>query len=176
MRWWGWLFLLCFLWFIAWTVSARNAFKRAFRKVERSGCELKDELRKRWDKTQKLLEMARLYAPTEGATYNPASGALMNAYAANNPTQLTVAEKEIRGVIARLFAIILKFPQARDNVEFGRLQTWFVGSEKAIKQAFDYHVRMVREYNEVTIPWPRSIVARLLGLSQAQAVMNDPNE
>ena len=155
---------------IGWTISLynglvvlRNRYKNAYSQID-------VQLRRRYDLIPNLVETAKGYMAHERETLesvtlarNQAAGAaaaLAKAPGEAGATKAFVAaEAGLAGVLARLMAVVEKYPELKADAQMGRVSEELSSTENRIAFARQHYNDEVTAYNTRRELFPTSIVA-----------------
>ena len=163
---------------IGWTVSLynglvvlRNRYKNAYSQID-------VQLRRRYDLIPNLVETAKGYMAHERETLesvtlarNQAAGAAAALAKAPGEAGATkafaAAEAGLAGVLARLMAVVEKYPELKADAQMGRVSEELSSTENRIAFARQHYNDEVTAYNTRRELFPTSIVAGAFNFAPA---------
>ena len=163
---------------IGWTVSLynglvvlRNRYKNAYSQID-------VQLRRRYDLIPNLVETAKGYLKHERETLesvtlarNQAAGAAAALAKAPGEAGATkafaAAEAGLAGVLARLMAVVEKYPELKADAQMGRVSEELSSTENRIAFARQHYNDEVTAYNTRRELFPSSVVAGAFNFAPA---------
>ena len=163
---------------IGWTVSLynglvvlRNRYKNAYSQID-------VQLRRRYDLIPNLVETAKGYMAHERETLesvtlarNQAAGAAAALAKAPGEAGATkafaAAEAGLAGVLARLMAVVEKYPELKADAQMGRVSEELSSTENRIAFARQHYNDEVTAYSTRRELFPTSIVAGAFNFAPA---------
>lgn len=161
-------------------VAMRNRYKNAYSQID-------VQLKRRYDLIPNLVETARGYLKHERETLeavtlarNQAAGAaaaLAHAPGEARAVQaFSAAETGLAGVLARLMAVVEKYPELKADAQMSRVSEALASTENRIAFARQHYNDEVTAYNTRREMFPSSIVAGMFNFAEAsllEAVRDD---
>ena len=167
--------LLLVFWLIAvynGLVVSRNRFKNAFAQID-------VQLKRRYDLIPNLVEAVKGYMAHERETLEAVIKARNSAFAAAQKVaadpgnagamkELNQAESQLGGVLRRLFALSVAYPDLKANQNMLALQEELTSTENKISFARQAFNDAATAYNNQRQVFPAVLVANTLGFTPAE--------
>jgi len=154
--------------FFVWTsynglVRLRNQTKNAWAQID-------VQLKRRYDLIPNLVETVRGYMKFERETLEAVTKARNIALQASSAgaAERGKVEGELSGALARLLAVVERYPDLKANQNFLALQEELTSTENKISFSRQYYNDSVLNYNNQTQMFPSNIVASLMGFKSGE--------
>ena len=155
---------------IGWTISLYNALVVLRNRYKNAYSQIDVQLRRRYDLIPNLVETAKGYMAHERETLesvtlarNQAAGAAAALAKAPGEAGATkafaAAEAGLAGVLARLMAVVEKYPELKADAQMSRVSEELSSTENRIAFARQHYNDEVTAYNTRRELFPTSIVA-----------------
>ena len=160
--------ILVLLAFIFWgtyngLVGLRNQVKNAWAQID-------VQLKRRFDLIPNLVETVKGYMQYERATLEAVTKARNIAQAAQTAGvgERAKAEGELGGALARLLAVVERYPDLKANQNFLNLQEQLTSTENKISFSRQFYNDSVLRYNNKTQMFPSNIVAGMMNFKAGE--------
>jgi LemA protein len=169
-----WVLLTVALGVFFWAVGAYNRLVRLKNAIANAFGQIDVQLKRRYDLSPNLVEVARKYLAHEASTLEAVIAARNQAKAAEQTAAgsplnagalgaLAGAEQMLGGALGRVFAVVEAYPDLKADQNMRELSEELASTENRIgfaRQAYNDHVL---EFNDAAAQFPALIVARLFG-------------
>ena len=137
-------------------VRLRNQTKNAWAQID-------VQLKRRHDLIPNLIETVKGYMKYERATLEAVTNArnLAQAGVSTSPAERAKLEGELSGALARLLAVVERYPDLKANQNFLALQEELTSTENKISFSRQYYNDAVLKYNNQTQMFPSNIIAAM---------------
>lgn len=146
-------------------VGSRNQVKNAWAQID-------VQLKRRHDLIPNLVETVKGYMTYERATLEAVTKARNIAVQASNEGasigDRAKAEGELGGALARLLAVVERYPDLKANQNFLALQEELTSTENKISFSRQYYNDSVLKYNNQTQMFPSNVVAGMTGFKTGE--------
>ncbi len=144
-------------------VRLRNQTKNAWAQID-------VQLKRRHDLIPNLVETVKGYAAHERETLEAVTQARNIAVGAvgKGVGEQAKAEGELRGALARLLAVVEKYPDLKANQNFLALQEELTSTENKISFSRQYYNDSVLNYNNKIQMFPSNIIAGMFGFKTGE--------
>ena len=144
-------------------VRLRNQTKNAWAQID-------VQLKRRHDLIPNLVETVRGYMKFERETLEAVIKARNIAVQASSAgaAERGKVEGELTGVLARLMAVVERYPELKANQNFLALQEELTSTENKISFSRQYYNDSVLNYNNQTQMFPSNIVAGMTGFKSGE--------
>ncbi len=161
-------------------VVLRNRYKNAYSQID-------VQLKRRYDLIPNLVETAKGYLKHERETLeavtlarNQAAGAAAALAKAPGDAGATrafsAAEAGLAGVLARLMAVVERYPELKADSQMSRVSEELASTENRIAFARQHYNDEVTAYNTRREVFPSSVVAGLFNFSEASLLESTDGE
>ncbi len=144
-------------------IGTRNQTKNAWAQID-------VQLKRRHDLIPNLVETVKGYMQHERATLEAVTNArnLAQAGVSASPAARAKLEGELSGVLARLLAVVERYPDLKANQNFLALQEELTSTENKISFARQYYNDSVLRYNNQIQMFPSNMVANMTGFKAGE--------
>src|SRR2546427_7884883 len=142
-------------------VSQEEAIKAQWAQVE-------NVLQRRNDLIPNLVETVKGYAKHEQKVFGDIAEALKSFNRATTIQDKIAANDSISGLLSRILAVSVQYPNLKANENFNRLQDELSGTENRIAVERMRFNETVQAYNTLVKTFPTSLVARLGGFTPSE--------
>jgi LemA protein len=165
--------IVVIIWFIKTynnLVQLRNAVKDQWSQVD-------VQLKRRFDLIPNLVETVKGYAKHEEETFVAVINARNNAVSAKTPAAEIKANRELTGILTKLFALAESYPELKANENFKDLQSNLKETENKISFARQFYNDTVLKYKNALEMFPSNLIAVIFGFKSAEffSMENDGN-
>lgn len=162
------LFLLLVV--VLFIIGIYNGLVRKRNEKDNSWSQIDVQLKRRHDLIPNLVETVKGYAAHERQTLEAVTQARNIAQGAVGKGVGTQAEAEagLSGALARLMAVVERYPDLKANQNFLSLQEELSSTENKISFSRQYYNDSVLRYNNQVQMFPSSIVAGMTGFKLAE--------
>ena len=163
--------VLLFIFIIgSWFIHGLNKVVRLDEKVNEEWAQIETQLKRRNDLIPNLVQTVKGYAKHEKEIFIKVADArakLTGLISQGGSIEAKIeAAKELQGALARLLAIVERYPDLKANQNFLRLQDELAGTENRIAVARTRYNRAVKEFNTYIREVFGSFFAKLRGLAR----------
>lgn len=151
---------------IIWCVATRNHLHRLIIKVEESVSGIDVALTKRYDVLIKSLDTAKGYAKHESETLEKIVNLRGNSLRDLSVMEKAEISKGLDQMQSGLRVLVENYPQLKADKVFGNLQAVIADVEEHLQAARRLYNSNVSILNQAVVSWPRSIIARRIGIKQ----------
>jgi LemA protein len=148
----------------AYAVSSYNRLVRLHEQIPAAWSQVENVLQRRNDLIPNLVNVVKGYAKHEQAILNGVTDALKSFNRATTVADKLAADNTITGLLNRIMAISLQYPNIKADAQFARLSDELAGTENRISVERMRFNQMVQEYNMKVKTFPTNLVARIGGL------------
>jgi LemA protein len=144
-------------------VGLRNQVKNAWAQID-------VQLKRRHDLIPNLVETVRGYMKYERETLEAVTNARNIAQRASSAGagERSKAESELSGALARLLAVVERYPDLKANQNFLALQEELTSTENKISFSRQFYNDSVLRYNNKTQMFPSNFVANMMNFKQSE--------
>jgi LemA protein len=144
-------------------VGLRNQVKNAWAQID-------VQLKRRHDLIPNLIETVKGYMKYERATLEAVTKArnLAQQMASAGAGERAKAEGELSGALARLLAVVERYPDLKANQNFLALQEELTSTENKISFSRQYYNDSVLKYNNQIQMFPSNMVAGMTGFKAGE--------
>jgi LemA protein len=146
---------------IGYGVSTYNQLVALHEQIPEAWSQVDNTLQRRNDLIPNYVNTVKGFAKQEQQIYGDISKALQSFSRAQTVPEKIQADNAITGLLSRLTAISVNYPELRSNENFQRLQDELAGTENRIAVARKRFNETVLAYNMRVKTLPSSVVARL---------------
>lgn len=146
-----------------------NKLVRLHEQVPAAWSQVENVLQRRNDLIPNLVETVKGYAKHEQTVFGDISKALQSFNRATTIQDKITASDSISGLLSRILAVSLQYPNLKANENFNRLQDELAGTENRIAVERMRFNETVQAYNSLVKTFPTNLVARLGGFSVSEA-------
>jgi LemA protein len=146
-----------------------NRLVRLHEQIPAAWAQVENVLQRRNDLIPNLVATVKGYAKHEQKVFGDIAEALKSFNRATTIQDKIAANESIGGLLSRILAVSLQFPNLKANENFNRLQDELAGTENRIAVERMRFNETVRSYNTLVKTFPTHLVARLGGFSPSEA-------
>ena len=149
-------------------VSTYNRLVRLHEQIPAAWAQVQNVLQRRNDLIPNLVETVKGYAKHEQKVFGDIADALKSFNRATTIQGQIAANDSISGLLSRILAISVQYPNLKANENFNRLQDELAGTENRIaveRKRFD---DTVQTYNSLVKTFPTNLIARLGGFTPSE--------
>ncbi len=143
-----------------------NSLVTARQRVEESWSQIEVQLKRRVDLIPNLIETVKGYAKHEKEIFDKLTEARKGLQTAGSAAEAEQADRKLRSVLDRLFALAEDNPELRASENFQKLQEELSDTEDKIAYARQFYNTNVMEYNIKLQTFPNVLLASQLGFSK----------
>jgi len=151
-------------------IATYNGLVRLRNQVKNSWAQIDVQLKRRYDLIPNLVETVKGYMKHERETLEAVTKArnLAQQVASSGASTRSKAENELSSALARLLAVVERYPDLKANQNFLALQEELTSTENKIGFSRQYYNDSVMKYNNQTQMFPSNIVASMLGFKAGE--------
>ncbi len=144
-------------------IGSRNQMKNAWAQID-------VQLKRRHDLIPNLVETVKGYMQYERATLEAVTNArnLAQAGVSASPGARAKLEGDLSGALARLLAVVERYPDLKANQNFLALQEELTSTENKISFSRQYYNDSVLRYNNKIQMFPSNVVANMSGFKAGE--------
>jgi LemA protein len=150
-------------------VTTYNRIVRLHEQIPAAWSQVQNVLQRRNDLIPNLVETVKGYAKHEQKVFGDIAEAIKSFNRASTVQDKIAASDSISGLLSRIMAISLQFPNLKANENFNRLQDELAGTENRIAVERMRFNETVLTYNTLVKTFPTNLVARLGGFTSSEA-------
>lgn len=158
------LFAVC----IAYAGMTYNRIVRLHEQVPAAWSQVENVLQRRNDLIPNLVETVKGYAKHEQTVFGDIAKALQSFNRATTIQDKIAANDTISGLLSRILAVSVQYPNLKANENFNRLQDELAGTENRIAVERMRFNETVQAYNTLVKTFPTNLIARLGGFSPSE--------
>jgi len=163
-----------------WIVGGLNRVVRLDERVNENWAQIETQLKRRNDLIPNLVATVKGYAKHEKEVFTRVADArakLTGLISQGGSLQAKIkAARELQGALARLLAIVERYPDLKANQNFLKLQDELAGTENRIAVARTRYNRAVKEFNTYIREVFGSFFAKLRGLNSPRPYFRIENK
>jgi LemA protein len=152
----------------AYGVMTYNSLVRLHEQVPAAWAQVENVLQRRNDLIPNLVETVKGYAQHEQKVFGDIAEALKSFNRATTIQDKIVANDSISGLLSRIMAVSVQYPNLKANENFNRLQDELAGTENRIAVERMRFNETVQAYNTLVKTFPTSVIARLGGFTPSE--------
>jgi LemA protein len=147
-----------------------NGLVRRRNQVKNSWAQIDVQLKRRHDLIPNLMETVKGYMKHERETMEAVTKArnLAQQVSSAGAGERAKAEGELSSALARLLAVVERYPDLKANQNFLALQEELTSTENKISFSRQYYNDSVLSYNNQTQMFPSNIVASMTGFKASE--------
>ena len=155
---------------VIWLFATYNGLVRLRNQTKNAWSQIDVQLKRRHDLIPNLVETVKGYAAHERQTLEAVTAARNIALGAvgKGVGQQAKAEGELSGALARLLAVVERYPDLKANQNFLALQEELTSTENKISFSRQYYNDSVLNYNNKIQMAPSNIVAGMFGFKTGE--------
>lgn len=152
-----------------WRILSYNRFVLQLQQVQTTWSEIDHELRRRFDVVPELVDLVRPYAGREVDLLETVLEARAAAAgAAGSPAAQAAALAPFEALLGRLVDLAMSVPEVRGGAAFRRLEEELATTEDRIAGRRGVYNGRVADLNRRVRTFPSSLVARIVGIGEAE--------
>jgi len=153
---------------VAYGTMTYNRIVRLHEQVPAAWSQVENVLQRRNDLIPNLVETVKGYAKHEQTVYGDIAKALQSFSRATTIQDKLAANDTITGLLSRILAVSIQYPNLKANENFNRLQDELAGTENRIAVERMRFNETVQSYNMLVKTFPTNLIARLGGFSPSE--------
>src|SRR5258706_12192674 len=153
-----------------------NSLGRLHEQIPASWAQVENVLQRRNDLIPNLVETVKGYAKHEQKVFGDIAEALKSFNRATTIQDKIAASDSISGLLSRILAVSVQYPNLKANENFNRLQDELAGTENRIAVERMRFNETVQSYNMLVKTFPTNIVARLGGFTPSETYFKAAQE
>jgi LemA protein len=153
---------------IGYGVTTYNKLVRMQEQVPAAWAQVENVLQRRNDLIPNLVETVKGYAKHEQKVFGDIAEALKSFNRATTIQDKLTANDSISGLLSRILAVSVQYPNLKANENFNRLQDELAGTENRIAVERMRFNETVQAYNILVKTLPASLIARLGGFKPSE--------
>jgi LemA protein len=130
--------------------------------------QVENVLQRRNDLIPNLVNTVKGFAKQEQIIYGDMTKALASFSRATTVNEKIAADNTISGLLSRILAVSLQYPQLKSNENFQRLQDELAGTENRIAVERKRFNEVVQAYNTKVKTFPTNLVANATGFKPSE--------
>ena len=146
-----------------------NKLVRLHEQVPAAWSQVENVLQRRNDLIPNLVETVKGYAKHEQTVFGDIAKALQSFNRATTIQDKIAANDTISGLLSRILAVSIQYPNLKANENFNRLQDELAGTENRIAVERMRFNETVQAYNSLVKTFPTNLIARLGGFTPSEA-------
>ncbi|MBR0467540.1 LemA family protein [Candidatus Saccharibacteria bacterium] len=148
---------------IAIIIGAYNSLVKLDERVNEAWSDITVQLKYRADLIPNVVETVKGYAKHEKETFQMVTEARSAVMGAKTVKQAAEAEKEMQGVLGKIFAIAEAYPELKANTNFVKLQEQLQDVEDKIQAARRFYNAGAKELNTKIKTFPTNLINNMVG-------------
>ncbi len=153
---------------VGYGMATYNRIVRLHEQVPAAWSQVENVLQRRNDLIPNLVETVKGYAKHEQKVFGDIAEALKSFNRATTIQDKIAANDSIAGLLSRILAVSIQYPNLKANENFNRLQDELAGTENRIAVERMRFNETVQAYNSLVKTFPTNIVARLGGFTPSE--------
>ncbi len=151
-------------------VATYNGLVRLRNQTKNAWAQIDVQLKRRHDLIPNLVETVKGYMKFERETLEAVTKARNIAVQASSAgaAERGKVEGELSGVLARLLAVVERYPDLKANQNFLALQEELTSTENKISFSRQYYNDSILKYNNQTQMFPSNIIASMTGFKAGE--------
>ncbi len=162
-----WIFVGIVLLILVWLIVTYNGLIGLKNQVQNAWQQIDVQLKRRHDLIPNLVSAVKGAMQFERDTLERVIAARGRAVSARGPQEAAVAEGELSGALARLFALMENYPDLKSSQNVLQLQEELTSTENRIGFARQLYNDLVARYNIKQQVFPTNLMAAGLGFAPA---------
>ncbi|MGX7030595.1 LemA family protein [Vagococcus zengguangii] len=147
-------------------VVTYNGFISREAKVDNQWANVESKLQRRYDLIPNLVNSVKASMTQEKEVFNSITEARENMAGANGAAEVSEASAELEGALSRLLVVMENYPELKSSDNVKNLMTQLEGTENRISVERDRYNEAVKGYNVALKQFPKSMIAKMMGLEQ----------
>ena len=148
---------------IAIIIGAYNSLVKLDERVNEAWSDITVQLKYRADLIPNVVETVKGYAKHEKETFQMVTEARSAVMGAKTVKQAAEAEKEMQGVLGKIFAIAEAYPELKANTNFVKLQEQLQDVEDKIQAARRFYNAGAKDLNTKIKTFPTNLINNMVG-------------
>lgn len=151
-------------------IATYNKLVRLRNQVKNAWAQIDVQLKRRYDLIPNLVETVKGYMKHERETLEAVTKArnLAQQLSSSGVGERAKVEGELSSALARLLAVVERYPELKANQNFLALQEELTSTENKISFSRQFYNDSVLRYNNQTQMFPSNIVARITGFKSGE--------
>ncbi len=151
-------------------VSTYNGLVRLRNQTKNAWAQIDVQLKRRHDLIPNLVETVKGYMKFERETLEAVTKARNVAVQASSAgaAERGKVEGELSGALARLLAVVERYPDLKANQNFLALQEELTSTENKISSSRQYYNDSILKYNNQTQMFPSNIISGMTGFKSGE--------
>jgi len=149
-------------------ITSYNRLVQLHEQVPAAWSQVQNVLQRRNDLIPNLVETVKGYAKHEQKVFGDIAEAIKSFNRATTIQDKIAASDSISGLLSRIMAVSVQYPNLKANENFNRLQDELAGTENRIAVERMRFNETVQAYNTLVKTFPTNIVARLGGFAPSE--------
>ena len=145
-----------------------NRLVRLHEQIPAAWAQVENVLQRRNDLIPNLVETVKGYAKHEQKVFGDIAQALKSFNRATTIQDKISANDSITGLLSRILAVSVQYPNLKANENFNRLQDELAGTENRIAVERMRFNETVQTYNSLVKTFPTNLIARLGGFTPSE--------
>jgi len=145
-------------------------------RIRNSWSQIDVQLKRRFDLIPNLVETIKGYSIYEKETFEKITQIRTQFLSTNNNSQLIESDKNLNGVLSKIFAVAENYPDLKANFNFLELQKELTKTEEKISFSKLFYNDLVLDYNNKVEIFPNNIVASFLKFEKENYLITDSKE
>jgi LemA protein len=154
---------------VGYGVATYNRIVRLHEQIPAAWAQVENVLQRRNDLIPNLVETVKGYAKHEQKVFGDIAEALKSFNRATTIQDKITASDSISGLLSRILAVSVQYPNLKANENFNRLQDELAGTENRIAVERMRFNETVQTYNSLVKTFPTNLIARLGGFTPSEA-------
>ncbi len=166
-----------------WGCNVNNKVVKADQNIKERAAQIESNFTRRNDLYKSAIEAIQSSGKFEKGTLEEVIKARASATSVkidiDDPKSLEAfqnAQAQLQGSFSRLIATSEAYPQLQTTAMFRDLQTEITGTENRFKKSRDDYSQVVKDYNNIILPFPNSLIASFRGWKERKMFEAAPSE
>jgi LemA protein len=157
-------------------ITTYNRLVSLHEQIPAAWAQVENVLQRRNDLIPNLVATVKGYTKHEEKVFGDVAEALKSFNRATTIQDKLAANDSISGLLSRIMAVSIQYPNLKANENFNRLQDELAGTENRIAVERMRFNETVQTYNSLVKTFPTNIVARLGGFTASEAYFKATEE
>ncbi len=144
-------------------ISTYNKLAKYKIRIEEAYATTDVYLKKRWDLIPNIVESVKGYAKHEDSVFKEIAELRQGIGKTSSRTEKMELESRVSDCLNTIVAIAEAFPELKADKGFSELREVLAQCENDIANSRKYYNAVIKEYNNVIVVFPSSLVAKLFG-------------
>jgi LemA protein len=162
------IFLIAVAVIAIYVVGVYNALRSIEVKIREAWSQIDVQLKRRADLIPNLVETVKGYAKHEKEVFENVTKARAALMSASTPQEAEKADNMLKGALKSLFAVAEAYPELKAQEGFVNLQNELSDTEDKVSYSRQFYNSVVRQFNEMIVVFPNSILANMFGFKQKE--------